>query len=149
MCRTLRATQLLALTALLCLGLPGPLPAHEIPNDVTVQAFLKPEGQILRLLMRVPLKAMRDVEFPIRGPGYLELVQSSRMDNALREGAQIWISDAIEVYESDTRLPRPRIAAALLSVESDKSFLSYEAALAHVQGERLPVDLDLVWNQAM
>ena len=43
--------------------------AHDIPNDVTVQAFLKPEGQRLRLLVRVPMKAMRDVEFPQKGSG--------------------------------------------------------------------------------
>ena len=41
--------------------------AHEIPSDVTVQALLKPEGQRLRLLVRVPLVAMRDMDYPTRG----------------------------------------------------------------------------------
>src|ERR1051325_10349247 len=34
--------------------------AHDIPNDVTVQAFLKPEGQHLYFLARVPLKGCAD-----------------------------------------------------------------------------------------
>ena len=31
--------------------------AHDIPRDVTVQAFARPEGQTFRLLVRVPMKA--------------------------------------------------------------------------------------------
>jgi hypothetical protein len=38
--------------------------AHDIPADITIQSFLKPEGRQLHLLLRVPLKAMRDIEFP-------------------------------------------------------------------------------------
>ena len=44
--------------------------AHDIPNDVTVQMFLKPAGDKLDLLVRVPVKAMRDTDFPKLGPGY-------------------------------------------------------------------------------
>ena len=35
--------------------------AHEIPPSVVVRAFVKAEGQRLRVLVRVPLEAMRDV----------------------------------------------------------------------------------------
>ena len=38
--------------------------AHDIPYDATVQAFVKPAGPHLDLLVRVPLKTMRDVDFP-------------------------------------------------------------------------------------
>ncbi len=50
--------------------------AHDIPNDVTVQAFLKPEAERLQFLVRVPLRACRDVDFPTRGPGYLDIARS-------------------------------------------------------------------------
>ena len=121
--------------------------AHDIPNDVTVQAFLKPEGQRLDLLVRVPLKAMRDMDFPERGPGYLDL---ARVDLLLPDAAILWISDFIELYEGDTRLPRrPQIIATRVSLPSDKSFGSYEEALAHVTGPKLPVDTNVVWNQVM
>ena len=119
--------------------------AHDIPNDVTVQAFLKPEGRQLHLLMRVPLKAIRDVNFPERAP-YLDL---SRVDPLLPDAARLWISDFVEVYEGDERLSRPRVVATRISLESDRSFESYEQALAHITGAKLPLDTNVVWNQTM
>src|SRR5437016_2436513 len=43
----------------LLLAVLHPAAAHDIPNDVTVRAFLKAQGQHLNLLARVPLKAIR------------------------------------------------------------------------------------------
>jgi len=131
---------MIALAAALTAG------AHDIPNDVTVQAFLKPEGQRLRLLVRAPMKAMRDVEFPQKGPGYLDL---SRTSPLLADAATLWISDAIALYEGDVRLPKPRVMATTVSLESDRSFAAYEDALAHVTGAGLPLDTNVVWNQTM
>jgi hypothetical protein len=124
-----------------CLGL-----AHDIPADITIQAFFKPEGQHLHYIVRVPLKAMRDIEFPKRGPGYLEM---ARVDEYLHDAAAQWISNFTEIDENDTRLPKPQITDARVSVESDRSFASYEQALAHVTGPRLPDNIDLYWDQAM
>jgi hypothetical protein len=47
--------------------------AHEIPADVKLNAFLKPAGNRLELLIRVPMAVLVEVEFPLRGPGYIEL----------------------------------------------------------------------------
>ena len=52
---------LIALVAGLVLAFPAPQSAHDIPGDVTIQAFVKPEGQRLRLLVRVPLEALSDM----------------------------------------------------------------------------------------
>jgi hypothetical protein len=120
--------------------------AHDIPNDVTVQAFLKPEGQRLRLLVRAPMKAMRDVEFPQKGPGYLDLARTGPF---LADAATLWIADAIAIYENDSRLPKPQVVATMVSLESDRSFATYEDALAHVTGASLPLDTNVVWNQTM
>ena len=120
--------------------------AHDIPNDVTVQAFLRPEGQRLRLLVRAPMKAMRDVEFPQKGPGYLDLARTGPL---LADAATLWISDAIAVYEGDVRLPKPRVVATMVSLESDRSFAAYDDALAHVTGAGLPLETNVVWNQTM
>jgi len=132
-------------TALLC-ALAFSAHAHEIPNDVKVQAFVKPEGQRLQLLVRVPLLAMREVDFPRRGPGFLDL---ARADAALRNAAKLWIADNIELYEGDARLNYPKVAAARVSLPSDKSFGSYEEALAHTTGPRLANNVDLYWNQGL
>jgi hypothetical protein len=120
--------------------------AHDIPADISIQTFLKPEGNTLHFLLRIPLKAMRDIEFPKRGPGYLDLEQ---VDQYLRDGAEQWISNFTDIDEGDTRLPKPKIVGARVSLESDKSFASYEQALAHVTGPRLPATMDLYWDQAM
>ena len=127
-------------------GLPCLLAAHDIPSDATVQAFVKPSGQHLELLMRVPMKVIRDVEFPSLPSGYLDLARTQPL---LRDASTLWISDNMEVYEGATRLPKPRVAATQISLESDRSFLTYEQALAHVNGPRLPEETDVVWNQVM
>jgi hypothetical protein len=120
--------------------------AHDIPTDVKINAVLKPSGDRLELLIRVPLAAMQDIDFPLRGPGYLDL---ARADEALRGAAKLWLIDNIDIYENGVRLPPPNIAAARVSLPSDRSFTSYEAARAHVEGPRLPDDLELYWNQQM
>jgi hypothetical protein len=120
--------------------------AHNIPNDLTVQAFFKPEGTHLRLLVRVPLKAMRDVEFPLRGPGYLDL---ERVDAILPDAVNLWIAGALDVYEDDARLPKPAIVESRVSLLSELSFATYDAALAHVLGPRLPNDTNVVWDQVL
>src|SRR4051812_38432614 len=59
--------------ACLALGLATRAHAHDIPTDVTINAFVKPLGERLQLIVRVPLKAMQEVDYPRRGPGYLDL----------------------------------------------------------------------------
>jgi hypothetical protein len=118
--------------------------AHDIPNDVKVQAFVKPEGQHLQLLVRVPMSAMREADVPVRGPGYLDL---PRTEGPLRTAVKLWLVDNIDVYEGDDRLPAPRIAAARIALASDTSFTSYEKALASVRSAPLSNDLDLYWKQ--
>jgi hypothetical protein len=122
------------------------LAAHDIPNDVIVQALLKPEGQRARLLIRVPLQAIRDVDIPQRGPGYLDL---TRAEEALRTGATIWIAQSVALYEEDARLGEPDLVAVRVSLPSDTSFREYDTALAHMTGPPLPVDTELYWEQGM
>jgi hypothetical protein len=131
---------------LAALTLALPAAAHDIPKAVTVQAFLKPEGRHLHLLVRVPLEAMRDVDYPTRGPGYLDLGGAQA---ALRTASRLWISDQVELYEGEARLSEPRIAAARVSLPSDRSFASYEEAAAHLAGAPLPPDTELPWSQGL
>jgi hypothetical protein len=130
--------------AALWLMLPALALAHDIPNDVRVQAFVKPAGQRLQLLVRVPLAAMTEVDWPKRGPGYLDL---PRAEPALRQAATLWLADNIDCYEGETRLDYPQVFAVRIALPSDRSFATYDAALAHLTGPRLPDDMDLVWNQ--
>jgi hypothetical protein len=120
--------------------------AHDIPVDVTAQIIARPAGQHLNLLVRVPIKAMRDIEFPMRGPGYLDL---DHIDSRLNEAATLWVGNVIEVYEGDARLPNPEVLQTHVSLESDRSFTSYEDAIAHINGPRLPSSTELFWDQGM
>ena len=135
-----------ALLVLLLIQSAHPLAAHDIPSDATVQLFFKPAGNHLNILVRVPLKTMRDVEFPERGQGYLDF---DHVDPLLREAATLWISDFIEVYEGDARLPKPRVVDTHLSLQSDPSFASYDQALAHVTGSKLTNSTAVFWDQSM
>ena len=121
--------------------------AHEIPNDITIQAFLKPEGHRLRLLVRVPLTAMRDINFPEKAGGsYLDINGTAAL---LPDAATLWVSDFIDVFEADRKLGKPTVAGTQLSLLSDRSFASYDQALAHVNGSRLSEDTNVVWNQTL
>jgi hypothetical protein len=129
----------------IALGLSRPA-AHDIPNDVLVQMFVKPEPQRLVLLVRVPLAAMRDVEIPTRGPGFLDL---PRADPAFQDAVRLWLADNISAYENGARLAALRLLAVRASLPSDPSFRSFEEAIGHIQGSRLPAAIDLYWNQAL
>jgi hypothetical protein len=96
--------------------------------------------------MRVPLLAMREVDFPRRSIGILDLPRS---EAALSNAARLWIADNVELYEGEVRLDYPRVVEVRVSLPSDKSFASYEAALAHVTGARLADNTELYWNQGL
>ena len=132
--------------AFLVLLAPALSGAHEIPNEVTVHAFLKPDGTRLVLLVRAPLGAMRDMDVPVRGPGFLDL---GRIEPVLRDAATLWIGDYVQVFEGERPLGKPEVLAARVSLPSDRSFESYEQALAHITGPGMPLDTELYWQQGL
>ena len=132
----------LVLTLLAALA-PLPAFAHDIPADVRIQAFVKPEGQHLYVLLRVPLGAMNEVDMPLRGAGYLDL---ARADPALRVAAELWFADNLSLFEDDRPLPRPTLAMARVSLASDRSFASWEEAIAHLRAPPIPPQTELYWK---
>jgi len=147
--RRLRSLAVVSFAALLIYtfvwALASPAAAHDIPADVKINAFFKPAGNRLELLVRLPLASLIDTDFPTRGT-YLDL---ARADEPIRGGIKVWLTDNIDVYENGAQLEKPRIVAALVSLPSDKSFASFEAARAHVLGPPLSSDLDLYWSQQL
>jgi hypothetical protein len=121
--------------------------AHDVPNDVRIQVFLRPEGQVLRLLVRAPLASMNDIPWPTSGV-FLNLADPE-MPLALRDGAKDWIADRIDVYEESAGPGVPRLAAVRVSLPSDTSFDSYDGALRSLLGPALPSDTEVVKSQAM
>lgn len=106
--------------------------------------LVRPDGDRLQLLVRMPLQSIRDVEFPEFGPGYLDVEQLAPQLNDL---AALWIANDVELYEDGRRLPAPRIAATQISLPSDRSFASAAEAVAHMLQPLPPNSANVVWNQ--
>ena len=138
------------LLAILIFGLvltsPLRMRAHDIPTDVLVQMLVKPDGQTLRLLVRVPLFAMQDVRFPQVGPGYLNIAEA---DSELQDAAILWIANELQLFEDDVQLTGQELVAVRASIPSDQSFATYDRALEHLLGPPLPDDTEIFWQQAM
>ncbi len=132
------------LVLLLALALPAA--AHEIPSDITVTMFARPQGHVLRVLVRLPLRASMDAEYPRRERDFVDLAKAGP---SLRNAAASVLANNLEIYEGGARLRAPRIAAARMSLESDRSFSGFDQALAHVTGPPLPAGTTLFWEQGL
>jgi hypothetical protein len=113
---------------------------------VTVRAFVVQAADRIRLLVRVPLEAMRDIEIPLRGPGYLDL---ARVEPRLHEAATIWVAGYVTLFENGRRLDPGTVTSARISLPSDPSFGDHASALAHLAAPRLDHTVDLPWEQAL
>ncbi len=120
--------------------------AHEIPADVTVQAFVKAEADRLRMLVRVPVSSLRDYDFPVRDPGYLEIAEA---EGLLREAAGLWVAEYVKMFENGIALDRPTVSAVRVAIPGDRAFRSYETALANARAAPLPNNIGLPIQQAM
>jgi hypothetical protein len=138
----------LLLVVLLLLAAPSPS-AHEIPNEVTIYTFLKPEGQRLTFLVRAPAKALRDIDVPRKEGVYQGYIDLTRADRAFHDAATMWIADFVKLYEEDRQLPYPEVSAVRASLPSDRAFESYDRALASLTGPPLPPETNLVWEEGL
>ena len=136
--------RILAALAAALLALGGSTAAHDVPDDITVQAFLKPENDRVSLLVRVPLAAIRDVDVPTRGAGYVDL---ERVEPALRHAATVWLAQAIRLTEDGRNLGPVTVATVRLSLPSDRAFQSLASARAGLAGRGLDSRLQVLWEQ--
>ncbi len=125
---------------------PALAQAHEIPADVALTIFVKPEGKVLRVLVRVPMEAMRDFEFAQRPGGHLDL---TRVEPQLADAARLWLASDIGFFEEERPLGEPLLRAVRVALPSDRAFDDYTKALRAVRSERLPPATELFWEQAL
>jgi HupE / UreJ protein len=133
-----------AIAAALVVGAVSTPSAHEIPADVTIQLFLKPEGRVAHLLVRVPLGSLIDIEWPMRSPQLLDL---DKIQPYLYDASTLWLADNIGLYEGDTKLEYPRVVSVRAALPSDSSFSTYDEARAHLQAPPLTNSTDMYFNQ--
>lgn len=125
---------------------PIAAPAHDVPDEVTVLAFLKPEGDRLSFLVRAPLRSLRDVDIPTVENGYLDVANSAA---AIEHAAELWIGDFVRVYEDGRLLPAPKFVRARVSLPGGDAFDSYESARALIEGPALPPEARIYWEQGV
>ncbi len=156
-----------SLLAVLCVAATTPVRAHDIPADVVVQLIARAAPDRVQAIVRVPLKALRDVEYPSRGPGYLDL---PRAGPALDEAAQRWLAqlvewrvagpaaragDAARVPGDAARVagvslvPDARIVALRPSLQSERPYAGWDGAYAHVTGPALDPATQVPIEQVM
>lgn len=138
--------RLLAFVLALCLMSVGSLQGHEVPARVAVQILARADGSQLRLVVRVPLEAVRDIDFPRTSGEYLDITRSTPL---LGEAASLWIAGYLELFEDGRPLPTGEVEGARISLPSDRSFGSFDAARAHVASPPLSNEEQLPWRQAM
>jgi HupE / UreJ protein len=140
--RKISSTLLIALL----LAASAPAFAHDIPGKVTVLAFVKPQGEKLLVLARVPMEALTEAQYPMRGPGYLDF---ERAGPVLEDVAHSYLVQNIHPYADGKALGDGQLLKARVALPSDKSFLEFERALAHVNSPPLTNAEELYWKQAL
>lgn len=120
--------------------------AHEVPERVQLRLYLKVEGDALVLLLRAPLEAMRDVDIPQVGPGYVDL---ARLAPVLDEAVQLWLVDDIGISQQGAKLGRGELQRARISLPGDRAFFAYKTALQHLAAPPLAANTLVFWRQAM
>ena len=125
---------------------PSATSAHDVPDNVSIVAFLKPENGRMLILVRMPANALIDFSFPTLSDGnWLDL----RNINGLPEdGAKVWIADLLSIYEDNNPLPTPKVIAARLSRAGDSSFNTFQDAFSLVNGDPMPADSLLTQDTA-
>ena len=119
---------------------------HEVPARAALQVIARADSTQLRLVIRVPLETVRDVELPLVRGEYLDI---ARVSPLLSEAATLWIAGYLELYEGERRLPNGRVVAARIALPSDRSFEDFGRAVAGVSLPPLANDIELPWRQAM
>jgi len=141
-----RARTLLLLIVGLCALLSGfTAQAHELPERVSVRMIAAAQQDSLDMMVRVPLEAMRDVDFPLTPEGYLILDEAG---SALTDAAGLWVVDSL-VLRSRGQPVTPSQVALRVALPGDRAFASYGTATEHFAGPPLPADTRIFWRQAM
>jgi hypothetical protein len=59
------------------------------------------------------------------------------------------VSDYLDLYENGDKLSAPTVVSVRAALQSDKSFASYDEAIAHLMAPGLPVETEFFWSQGL
>jgi HupE / UreJ protein len=124
---------------------PSAVSAHDVPDRVKIDVFVKPENDHLLILVRMPANALIDFLLPTLPDG--NWVDLANADSVAAAGANVWIADMLSLYEGGTALARPHVLAVRISRVNDPSFSTFQDALTRVHGSPLPIDTLVLQDQ--
>jgi len=125
---------------------PRALDSHEIPERVALRAWVLPRGDSLVLLLRVPLESMRDLEFPERADGSLDL---TRVRALLDDAARTWLAPFALLRADGVELAQPTVRGARIAMPDDRSFDDASRAARSFVEPALGDSLSVPWRQAL
>lgn len=128
------------------LAWPVAVSAHDVPDLVNVAVFFKPENGRLQMLVRVPSNAFIDFQFPVLDATWLDLSESEAI---AAEAVKVWVADRLSLFENGVALPKPTIVKTRISRMNDPFFGSFDDALIHTSGPRLPADALVTQDQGV
>ncbi len=135
-----------ARSALIAGLLAVPAVAHEIPVEVVVRMMARAEAETFQVVVRVPLRSMRDIDVPEFGAGYLDIeALSPRLDDIANQ----WIVPFVKIHENGEPTGMPSVAATQVALPSDRSLESFEKVLGHFAAPKPGNDMRLVWEQVL
>jgi hypothetical protein len=137
--------RLITLAVALLAALPAPVLAHELPVRVVVRMIAAADADRVELMVRVPLEAMRDVDFPLTPQGYLQIDEAR---DSLVEAAGLWIVDGI-VLRAGGAPVAPAHVEVRLGLPGDRAFADAAAARRHFAGPPLDPATRIYWRQAL
>jgi hypothetical protein len=119
--------------------------AHDLPGKLTILMFVKPQGERLNVVLRVPMEALTEIQFPLRGQGYLDLEQA---DPALLDAAKMYVTENMRFFANGEELVGAQVATMRVAHAGDKSFVEYDTAVAHINGPKQTNAEEIYWKQA-
>ncbi len=137
---------LVLVSSLIFLSFSALSAAHDIPSRVTVYAFVKPEGNQLTALVRVPMEALSEIVFPLRGPGYLVI---SEAEDEQEDAARVYITESLHFYENGVELTEKELVKTRVSLPSNRTFSDFETAMDNINSPPLDDSVDLFWRQGV
>jgi hypothetical protein len=118
--------------------------SHELPERVSIRMIALLEEDTLELMVRAPLEAMRDVDFPLTPEGYLVLDEAQPY---LEDAAGLWLIDNLRILEQHRPLA-PTQTQIRVSLPGDRAFTSAGAARRHFAEPPLAPETRIFWRQA-
>src|ERR1051325_3101929 len=98
------------------------------------------------MLIRVPSNAFIDFQFPIVDATWLDLSTSEAI---AAEAVKVWVADRLALFENGRALPKPTIVTTRISRMNDPFWGSFDDALIHTSGARLPADALVTQDQGV